>query len=410
MTNDDSGRVWGINRRDVLKSAAAVGAIGGVGLPAMSGSVAAAAEAQQYAVLQGGDQKGCVTAISADMPVEEYYDYSNYHSNNDELNSRNASGEGGPKSVLFLYEDTREEGEGTSLVVMHGSTEDDVGGAVDFTSMDLPSGGSWVVKDDDTSAEFSSSQDTAPQWRWKPNQTDGGAWNGGLECDFEVSITAEFDFDEVSRKPASGVSNQEIETWYVLSGDDSTVDLNLNEPVTIKCDCCTECTTDTDLLAKYEWDEDASKFVLEGDGDTNISFDSWTTDEGGEPIQACFTTDYCHLDAVVKAGTEYETTDVGVQASGTCVTGIVTENPQGKRVAHAISNVRFYCTAPDDVSVGNSGNSNRPTEGTDPAADGDHDNGHGNDADGYDESNPGKSDGVAATSNRGHGRVHGRDE
>ena len=121
---------------------------------------------------------------------------------------------------------------------------------------------------------------------------------------------------------------------------------DINSPGTVEIvDCCIECESGEELLAKYEWED--GEFVLEGDGDDGVSLVDVTLDEDGEPQRACFTTRYCDLDAVVKAANEYETTeasnddDFGVTEF--CVTEI-----DGK----AISNIRFYCEAPDDVSVG----------------------------------------------------------
>lgn len=108
---------------------------------------------------------------------------------------------------------------------------------------------------------------------------------------------------------------------------------------------CTPCESGEELLVKYEWDDG---FSVEGQADGGIQLGEVTLDADGEPTEACFTTDYCGVDAVVKAGTEYETYD---DVSGeVCVTGI-----DGR----AISNVRFFCEAPEDPSVGNSGTPGR---------------------------------------------------
>jgi hypothetical protein len=50
--------------------------------------------------------------------------------------------------------------------------------------------------------------------------------------------------------------------------------------------------------------------------------------------------EYCNVDVVVKAANEYETYEN--QSRSVCVTDID---------GHAISNIRFFCEAPDDVSV-----------------------------------------------------------
>ena len=113
---------------------------------------------------------------------------------------------------------------------------------------------------------------------------------------------------------------------------------------------CVPCESGEELLVKYEWDD--GEFITEG-SDENVELTGETLDEDGEPVEACFSTEYCEVDAVVKAGTNYETYE---DESGTfCVTGITTENPQGNSITQAISNVQFFCEAPEDPSVGESG-------------------------------------------------------
>ena len=107
--------------------------------------------------------------------------------------------------------------------------------------------------------------------------------------------------------------------------------------------CCIECESGEELLVKYEWED--GEFITEG-SDDQISLDesSIVLDEDGEPQEVCFDTTYCVVDAAVKAGQEYAIYE-GDEDGRVCVTGI-----DGK----AISNVQFFCEAPDDVSVGNS--------------------------------------------------------
>ncbi|MEF8867813.1 MAG: hypothetical protein V5A60_12945 [Haloarculaceae archaeon] len=113
-----------------------------------------------------------------------------------------------------------------------------------------------------------------------------------------------------------------------------------------ECSTCLPCESADDLLVKYEWDEEEGEFFVEKGGDDGITLESIELDGDGEPERACFRTTYCDLDAVVKASNEYEVTPV--TDSEFCVDGID---------RHAISNVRFYCEAPEDLSVGNGGRS-----------------------------------------------------
>lgn len=117
--------------------------------------------------------------------------------------------------------------------------------------------------------------------------------------------------------------------------------------------CCVECESGEELLVKYEYDEDEGEFFIEKGGDDDISIESVTFDDEGEPQEACFSTTYCDLDAVVKAGTDYEVNDPELRDDGDRESEFCVEGIQGK----AISNIRFYCEAPDDLSVGD-GNGN----------------------------------------------------
>lgn len=113
--------------------------------------------------------------------------------------------------------------------------------------------------------------------------------------------------------------------------------------------CCVECDTDG-LLAKWEaTDEDGDgieeSLVLEEDGDENIELKSVTLDDEGEIKSACFTTKYCTLEAIVKAGPESSDPPLkfDVEEDGTtfCVDADFNK--------FALSNVAFYCEAPDEV-------------------------------------------------------------
>lgn len=113
--------------------------------------------------------------------------------------------------------------------------------------------------------------------------------------------------------------------------------------------CCVECRSGEELLVKYEWED--GEFITEGsDGKISIDEGSLVLDEDGEPQEVRFETTYCDVDAVVKAGREYDT--FSSEGGEVCVTGL-----DGK----AISNVQFFCVAPDDPSVGNSGKNGKDT-------------------------------------------------
>lgn len=159
---------------------------------------------------------------------------------------------------------------------------------------------------------------------------------------------------------------------------------------------------DNELTVTWNGDEINSHSA---DGSSNQQTE-WTT----ETVQVTATGGTDTL-AFAETGTEDTKgmflDDVSVQTTGAlCVTGIEGENPGGETVTYAISNIRFYCEAPDDPSVGNSGDGGpAPDDGSGDGAgaeetDGDHDRGHGND-EGEDPDNPGGGEG---NSGRGQGR------
>lgn len=116
--------------------------------------------------------------------------------------------------------------------------------------------------------------------------------------------------------------------------------------------CCPDCDTGETLLEKYEFVEYEGEcdFVREeGKGDDPMIryvMGSYETKMGEacEPIAVTFETDYCELDALVKAGREtYAFTDLVPED------GLVTIDLRELDLEklHAISNVQFYCVAPD---------------------------------------------------------------
>ena len=217
----------GIDRRTVLKGAMTA-SVAGLGATTLGGT-AAAHEGATFAIEQG-DTCVEVSALSNGETVEDFYGYTPVHSHTSTDIERS------DVSNLFLYEGP--DG-ARSLVALHdlatdGHTHgsDTGGGAVSFDISGLSSG-SWVVRDD---SEFSTT-DTSPDWAWAGSQTDGGAWRGGLGCDFEVTIDPAFN-EAAEKDPLTPGS---IDEWHFLSRDASDpdrIDLDLSEPVTIRCGGC----------------------------------------------------------------------------------------------------------------------------------------------------------------------------
>lgn len=182
--------------------------------------------------VQQGDEDVCVTALSHQgETVEAFYGYSGKSSPPGRTNSNGYTSTGIEKndvSALFLYEGPK----GTSLAIIHGRADapDSNGGGeaiFDFDGLPLPPA-QWVVQDDDVgSPDFDSERDDTPEWTWGGKKTDGGAWRGGLDAPFEISIEP---------KALTG-----IRKWQVLSGDASDPTRHdlpaLDETVTISYPC-----------------------------------------------------------------------------------------------------------------------------------------------------------------------------
>jgi hypothetical protein len=154
-----------------------------------------------------------------------------------------------------------------------------------------------------------------------------------------------------------------LETKIASSGDlaiePSLTDIEglVDELVGILADlCCVECPEG--FYYKYEWVEDEEaegeckgEFVILDDDDNEVEsvegleLVSVSCDEDGEPQEACFETTFCELDYEVKAGQETDDETVLFDETGGefCVTGIEDTNPVGKTVTYAISNIVFTC-------------------------------------------------------------------
>lgn len=186
---------------------------------------------------------------------------------------------------------------------------------------------------------------------------------------------------------------------------------SLTVPYGIECETCSSCDLEEPLKYEYMFAEDGElEDELDGEPDLDgfvpedapdaFGYDSYDSKDGEdyEPITVYFENpgDYCAdtLVATVKAGRVVEEVDVTENEDGYLVVDIdYADSPfvnekNGK--LYAISYVEFSCVEDDTVE---------PTDET--AADADvpdetypdydHDRGHGNDPDGYDEDNPGKA-------------------
>lgn len=129
--------------------------------------------------------------------------------------------------------------EGLNLVVLHGAQGDDGGAATlafeglplgipegieplrasETQATDQTVGGRWVVRNDRD--DFGSDLDPAPEWEWSETDNDGGAFRGGLDEEFQITVDPDFGAGD-GTEPA-------IQSWEVLSGDDG-VEAHCLEP------------------------------------------------------------------------------------------------------------------------------------------------------------------------------------
>lgn len=168
-----------------------------------------------------------------------------------------------------------------------------------------------------------------------------------------TTIVYTFDRSDAGLDAVTGLTDVALIGTYTRERTPSDTRGSLDGTTTFDpAGCCTVCDSGTNLLVKYEWT--GGELKSEGASDNGITLTSVDLDEDAEPKKACFTTTYCELWAVVKAGTNYDVIEVredGLDPVEFCV------EPTVKR---AISNVQFFCEEPDeeDYELGNSNNSN----------------------------------------------------
>lgn len=193
----------------------------------VSGEAEFGSKKHGFSVKQGG-QSYCVTALShtpSDGKAETIEEYYGYNEDIPAASNPSTDIEKEDVSNLFLFEGPK----GTSLVVLHDTQFDDEGGSVIFDFRGLPKDGSWVIQDDPI--DFNSGSSVS--WGWTYGIADGGAFRGGLDDDFSITIDPTFE--------------KGIIQWDLLSGDAENpkrMQLDMNEPVTITPSCRIEVTLD----------------------------------------------------------------------------------------------------------------------------------------------------------------------
>lgn len=209
MHRNDTGSGLSVemNRRQMLRGVAAA-PVAALALPVE----ASAASDVEVTVEQGGTEVATVSPVTADRSVEDFYRYDR----GDGASANTPLGlEQSDVSRLFFYQPSG--GGPLSLVVIHDAPDDGDGGDVRFDFQPgLPGDGSWAVEDD-PGERFSR---TRADWGWAPCCTDGGAYRGGFDDGFEVTVDPAF---------SSGIGR-----WELLDGGGSVAaTLSRSDPVTL---------------------------------------------------------------------------------------------------------------------------------------------------------------------------------
>lgn len=176
-------------------------------------------------VLEQGSKRIELEPLQTGQKVEWFYDYDPEYGRPERPMGIEREG----VSSLFFFDGR----DGLSLVVAHDRPDRGQSGAVDFEFSGLPEDGSWVVKDDPW--DFDGDHSSPPEhiaWGWAERYTDGGAFRGGLDDDFDVTI--EPAFDEEASKYNEGFDT--VDSWQVLSGDANDPDrheLDKDEPIRV---------------------------------------------------------------------------------------------------------------------------------------------------------------------------------
>ncbi|WP_226012994.1 dockerin type I domain-containing protein [Halomicrobium salinisoli] len=169
--------------------------------------------------VEQGDRTFDVVPLSNGQTIENFYDYGDA-----EINSPLPVAKS-DVSRLFFWSGP----DGLSLVTVHDKPRDGSGAAVSFDFTDLPTDeGRWVVEDDP--GDFDDGP-TSPDWSWNNDNTDGGAFRGGLT---NASITIDPRFNGAAdRRP---LTSGTLDDWQVLTGratDPENHSLAMNESITV---------------------------------------------------------------------------------------------------------------------------------------------------------------------------------
>lgn len=325
--------------RSLLVCAICILLIGSVtgGITATEASSNSASD-ETYAVTQGDQCIEVDPFVDESQTVEEFYDYRNpitHDYPNDQYSSYGTTHlQEDDTSILLLYEGS----DGLGLVMVHDQVDGDTtGGTATFEIEGLPSEGEWVqfdavYPDDHYGGPISNYEregtTSTMNWTWAEERTDGAAFRGGLEEDFEITIDPAFN-DEA----ALDVENEEyqgtIDDWHVLSavGDSHTrMSLeSLEEPVTIAPGSCSSLTVASVTASPVDpepGDDVDIQSTLANDGSDSGTFSVTITAEGEIIDERELSLDPGETEQIT-ATTEFEsegTYQVAVQNTATTVT------------------------------------------------------------------------------------------
>ena len=212
-------------------------------------------EEQTYAVTQGDQCIEVRPLGNGSQTVAEFYDYRTPETHDYPDYRYSSYGtthlQENDTSILTLYEGS----DGVALVLVHGHVTggNSSGGALTMQFEGLPAEGEWVVEDDSYSDDHQGGaydtfehegDESRITWVYTDNRTDGAAFRGGLDDEFELTIDPAFNDDADFR-----VYEGDLEDWQVLSaaGDGHTrtsLD-SMDEPVTIGPGGCPSLTVTT---------------------------------------------------------------------------------------------------------------------------------------------------------------------
>ncbi|UPV99882.1 PKD domain-containing protein [Halorussus gelatinilyticus] len=262
----------------------------GAAIPLSPVSDTAAAAEHSFVVEQNGR---CyeVSPLSNGEDVRSFYDYRNVE--NDDGAQRYTYSSYMPDhltradtSRLFLYDGPN----GVSLVIIHNEVGGDRGdgSAATFRFGGLPSGGDWVVEDDDYSDQDDRFARNRIDWSWYGDRTDGAVFRG-LDRD-GTAVTIDPAFDERAALYDSPVDRSgDTAAWQFLSGsvgDPSAVSLDMDDRLTIRTGTCEPDETAPNARLDVESGTVGAPVTFDAsasaDGETGVAEYRWDFDGDGE--------------------------------------------------------------------------------------------------------------------------------